>query len=356
MIGIVLIIEPEYAPYLENYIRILEEEEKEFEVLYWKRFGENTQYPYKTIAYEQISSLNDTKMKKMRCFIGYKRFLKKQIKKYKKLIVLTTLPGMIMYQELLKYYKGNYIYDIRDYTYENIIGFKFFQKKIIENSAFTTISSPEFKKFLPKSNKYKVFNNFTIQEVKEGQDINVVSHNSNETIKIVFLGAVRHFEIDSKLINKLGNDTRYEIFFHGYGRDYERLKKYSEKYQNVYVTGKYLKKDKSKLLNKATIINGYYSEQDIENKYALSNKYYDSLFYKKPMWANPKVYVGRRSIENNLGISISLEDIEFNNRLFDELNNFDYDKFNKGILLETNKVLLENERLETSIRQFINNN
>ena len=44
LIGIVLIIDPEYAPYLENYTRLIEESNLDYEVVFWKRFDGEINY------------------------------------------------------------------------------------------------------------------------------------------------------------------------------------------------------------------------------------------------------------------------------------------------------------------------
>jgi hypothetical protein len=85
---------------------------------------------------------------------------------------------------------------------------------------------------------------------------------------------------------------------------YDKLKDFiSDKYNNVIITGYYSDEEKKDFYNRCDIINNYYSS-DYINKYAISNKFYDSLVYKIPIWGNPNVYLGQTIKQNGLGIAL----------------------------------------------------
>src|SRR5699024_9521129 len=101
----------------------------------------------------------------------------------------------------------------------------FFIKKIVENSDFTTISSEGYKKFLPPNNYVTIhsLNNKILKDAKPRKQLK----NKDKPINICFIGYVRFFDIDKKLIDILGNDPRYVIQFFGEGS--QHLKEYAEK-------------------------------------------------------------------------------------------------------------------------------
>lgn len=352
MIGIVFLLNIEYAPFLNKYTAELEKNGQKFEVISWKRLDSKYTIPWKHITYEKRSNLGDSKFKKGIDFYGFRRFLINILreKKYEKLIILTTLSGMLIWDYLLKNYKGKFILDIRDYTFENFKPFKFIESKLIDSSYFTAISSPGYKNFLPKSSKFIISHNIILDELKSSK---LQTLNDSDRINIVFLGAVRHFEIKKEIVNLFGNDNRFNIYFHGNGVAYERLLHYcNDKFDNVFLTGKYDRIDKAKLIENATIINSYYGSENYANMYALSNKYYDSLIYKKPLWANPKLYIGKRAIDRGIGIDLELNN-DAPNRLIGLLNNFNWEDFYDDCDKELKKVLDEDKLFVDKLNDFI---
>lgn len=353
MIGIVFLLNIEYAPFLEKYTRELEIGGIKYEIITWDRLESNHKTNWNQISYKKKSNLNDSKIKKMFSFWGFRRFLLRtlRLKKYEKLIILTTLTGMLIGDYLIKEYNGKFIFDIRDYTFENNSLFKFFESKLINASKFTAISSEGFKGFLPNSNKYILSHNILKDEIISSAKFNKV--NKSGKINISFIGAVRHFDNDKKVVDIFGRDNRFDVYFHGYGVTYNRLKNYCDsKFNNLYLTGKYDRKDKMKLLENSTVINSYYSSEVYANKFAMPNKYYDTLIYRIPLWANPKVYVGQRAIEKGIGINVILND-EAPDKICSIFNNFNWAEFNENCEKELGVVLREDQIFIQKVKEFI---
>lgn len=354
MTGIIFLLNLEYAPFIKKYTAELEAKGEKFEVIFWERLESDFSTPWKTILYKKRGNLGDNKIIKLITFMGFRRFLLKKLKqkKYEKLIVLTTLTGMLIGDYLVKNYKGKFIFDIRDYTFEKNFIFKLLEKVVIKASCFTAISSEAFKEFLPKDNKYVLSHNIILDEVSVGNEF--MTNKNIEEINLTFIGAVRHYDIDKKVVDTFGNDVRYKVFFHGYGVSYNDLNNYCKKqYNNVFFTGKYDRKDKTKLLQNTTVINSYYSSDNYANKYALPNKYYDALIYHIPLWANPDVYVGKRAIECGVGINVKLNN-EAPNNMYSILKSIDWEEFYKRCSLELKRILDEDKDFVNKLHNFIN--
>ncbi|WP_162607673.1 glycosyltransferase family 4 protein [Massilimicrobiota timonensis] len=254
---------------------------------------------------------------------------------------------MIIARDLITSYKDKFIFDIRDYTYENSLIFKHIEKRIVNASRAVMISSNGFKKFLPQSDKYVLCHNFLKEEMNECYHFD--KKEMGQKLQITFLGAVRHYTLDKKIVDCLEKDQRFQIVYHGYGATYDKLKEYVQN-KNVIMTGKYDRKDKELLLDKADIINSFYDDSQIANKYAISNKFYDSIIYKIPLWANPKTYIGKKSIELGIGLNSYLDA----DKLYDEYMNLDKYVFEKNCNRVLNQVLLDEEKFYDIMEKFVN--
>jgi len=352
VVGIIFTLNIEYAPFLNKYTDILIKEGIEFEVIYWERLETDITCEWPSIVYKKRGKLGDSKIIKLISFFKYRLFLIKTLKnkKYDKLIVLTTLAGMIIFDLLLFKFRDRYIFDIRDYTFEKNYLFRFLENFIIKNSRFTAISSNGFKEFLPKSDKYIVSHNIILDEIENVSKRNI---QNMPIFNLVFIGAVRHLKIDIQLIDLFGNDDRFKIYFHGYGIGYDNLNKYvGSNFTNVFLTGKYNRKDKPKLLKNASVILSYYSKDNYANLFALPNKYYDALIYNIPLWANPEVYVGKRAIKAGVGIDILL-DSSSPERIYNYLIQLNYKKFKVNCRNELKNILNEDVFFINGVNKFI---
>ncbi|MEH6955597.1 hypothetical protein [Neobacillus drentensis] len=311
MVAVIFIGNMTFCPYAERYIEILEDNNCDYEVLYWNRSNTETDMPSNYISYNVQSNLNRNKVKKVKDFYGYYMWLKNVMKekKYDRLILLSTLSGFIVLPQLLKRYKKRYIFDIRDYSYENNKFYYLIEEKIIKNSDFTSISSMEFKKFLPPSNDYVITHNFNPNEIKELYKFKKKS--VGDVLNFVWIGSVRYFEYQKIILDSLGNDRRFKVFYHGTGPQLQEYKEYVEKqnYSNVYFTGKYNNVDKADLLKHADIINNAYGKKnDIAIKHAVSNKYYDGIIYGIPQIVEIDSFKEKLLKDNNLGLPIDNND------------------------------------------------
>ncbi len=351
MIGIIFLLNLEYAPYLTRYTDIFDASNTKYEIITWNRLPETTK-ELNLVTYSKPAALGDSKIKKLADFYSYRRFLIDTINKnnYDKLILLTTLTGIMLMPFIKKKYRNRYILDIRDYTFENYSIYRWIEKSLIEGSRYTMISSPGFKTFLPKNFNYMTVHNIIPKEM----DYTQTCTSCDDKIRIVFIGAVRYFDTDKKIVDAFGNDERFEIYYHGYGVTYEKLKTYVEgKYNNIFVTGKYDRNDKPKLMRNATVINGYYDEHLTLNQQLVSNKYYDALIYKVPFWGNPNTYVGKISIEQGFGLNVVL-DADVKDNLYNELMHMNRNVFIQSCERNLKLVLEEDRAFQKGVLNFIN--
>lgn len=356
MIGIIFIGDLKYCPYLNRYTESLESSNTKYEVLYWNREGSNKMFPENYIGYVKKSRLNKSIYHKIFDFIGYKLWLNIKLKrtKYDKLIVLSTLSGIISFEFLVNKYKDKYIFDIRDYSYEHNRIFYLIEKKIIENSYFTCISSEGFKNFLPQDYTYLSVHNFNVKDIHSIENFSKKS--KGQKLNLVWMGAVRYFSHQKKIIDKLKNDPRFNLIYHGSGADLDEYVKYcnDKKVKNIVFTGEYSNVQKHNLIAGADIINNSYMTSKImEVKYAISNKYYDGIIYKVPQLVEEDTYKATKVKTNGLGVAIDPDDNDFADKLYNYYFSIDEKAFNSSCDKELSKLLSEDYTYESSILKFI---
>lgn len=355
MVGLIFIGNIEYCPYIETYKKKLEEKKIPYEVLFWKREEFRTKYPdnYNIFNYPQKNNLSFKK--KCLGFLKYRKWLKDVIikKNYNKLILLSTLSGMLISDYLLFHYRKKYILDIRDYSYEDIKPFSCVESKLIDKAYMTVISSYGFKIFLPKDREYILGQNFLLNE--RNIDVKTVKERRN-IYTVTWLGAIRYFEHQIKILDYIGNDNRFVIEYHGIGPDYERLFAYCKKkaFTNVYLTGKYYSDEKAQLLINADILlNHYDMKKGKEVKYALSNKFYDGILFNIPQLVESGSYKSRLVQKLKVGLTLEIEDGRFADKLYHYLNTLDTKTFTARCRRYEQKIIKANKNFEKKVERFL---
>ena len=130
------------------------------------------------------------------------------------IIVLHSTPGVLLYDKLVLNYRGNYILDYRDLTYENFWLYNKVIHSLVNNSAATFVSSDAYRPFLPDSSKIYTSHNIT-KESLAVRDFRKSEPRIVKPIRIRFWGLVDMSYINIAIIEKLANDSRYELHYHG---------------------------------------------------------------------------------------------------------------------------------------------
>lgn len=353
MIALVFCGDLKYCPYINRYIERLENAHVEYKVYFWNRSKFELQLSDRYVYYDLGSELTGGKVHKLLDFIKFRKWLIRQLKKnhHEKIIALSTLTGVFLGDFLYKK-KGNYIFDIRDYSYEHIKPFFAMEKKVIENSAFTAISSAGFKAFLP-DHGYIIAHNFNRNDIIDGAKFK----KAKDKINFVWNGVVRYFAFQRYYLDALKNDPRYNIVFHGDGPELNMYKEYCAEngIRNITFTGAYNNADKEELLKEAHILNncyGYTQNAGNKLKYAVSNRFYDGMIYHIPQLVEPEGY--KPAWANTAGIGVALPpDAGFADKLYEYYQKIDARSFDLACNVELQRVIDEDNRYVEMIDKFI---
>ena len=351
MISIIFCGDIKYCPYLSRYTSRLDDAEAEYEVLFWNRgsFELDVKHNYK--FYDSPSAEDLSKPQKLIAFLGFRKWLKKQLKNSKPdgIIFLSTLSGVLLW-DVAKKHRGKYIFDIRDYSYENIGFFKKTEEQIINESYFTAISSKGFKAFLPE-NDYVIAHNFNRNDIV--QPFSFVKQ--QEPYQIVWNGTVRFFDYQKQYLDVFKNDSRFLMVYHGAGTDLEKYKKYCSDHgiMNVRFTGAYDNKDKMMLVREAAFLNNCYGGRDgDELKYAISNRFYDGIVYHIPQIVESGGYKEEETKRLGVGIGV-VPSADLPDKMYQYYQTLNEKKFNKSCDDALTEIIAEDDKYIKQIDKFV---
>lgn len=353
MIGIVFINDIGHSPYIAKYIDSITEAGLDYEVISWDREPHKGRtYPENYKIFKLFSLEEKHPINKIIDFIRFGRFANKKVKekRYDKLIILTSLTGIILYRTLKKSYRQKYIFDYRDASYEFLPLFKKMIAKLVTNSYFTCVSSRGFLEILPPADNYVVVHNFQYGDLRYKEAACTLSR--QEPIHVNYIGYVRGYYL-LKMIDLFARDKRFVLNFHGGGEHLNITREHASGIDNIHFTGEYRGNEKHRFIKQADLICYNYESSFINDK-ALANKYYDALIFKKPLLGNSQTYSGRLISQNGLGISLDLDDPLYTQKIYDFYMNFSCAEFNRNAERVLAEVLEEDQLYMEKIREFIN--
>lgn len=325
-----------YMPYMHFYIKQLKKNNCDISILYWDRDGKlDTKIPEGVIGYKFNSYVEDSfpLICKIHSFIKYRKFAKKILREHKfdKLIILHSTPGIVLFDILKKSYHDEYILDYRDFTYETIKFYRYLIHQLVLNSQATFVSSDGYRKYLPKSNKIYTSHNLLIDSLYN-RNIRRSKSRDIKPIRIRFWGFLRGKEINTNIVDALGNDMRFELHYHGREQEQGRnLRKYCKEkgLRNIYFHGAYKPEDRYQFASETDLLHNMY-ENDAKTMNAMGNKYYDGLIFYIPQLCNEGSYMGNQVKEHEIGITLTSDDKNFNDEVYRYYHSIDWFEFEKN--------------------------
>lgn len=345
------------TPYSKAYEQAIKDANCDYDILFWDRF---TNAPLEKrgneYIFHRICTLGGNRIKKIWPFYLFRKQVISIIKKsaYDKIIVLNTMPGfLIIHDVLLEKYKNKFILDIRDYTYEKYRFYYQTVRKLIESSYFTAISSPGFRKFLKDSPKLVI--NHNIGNCKSQHEI--AENLKKEKIVIGFIGLVRFFDVNQRLIDSLANNPRFQLRYIGEEAKGCNLRAYCDrkKYNNVIFWGKFQNNDKNKLYEGVDIINSVYGNATLEVQTALPNRLYDCLLLKKPILVTNNTYLAKIVKQYGVGLILDPND-SYADKIAEYVEQFNPQEFNDNATQLLEVVEREQCCYYSRIKDFIESN
>lgn len=287
------------------YTRFYEKNGIDYDIIYIDRYGIDEQTGAKQVFKFRLDNMN-SRFGKLSGFIKFRSFVKRKVKEnsYDLLITWQSTTAYILSDFLLRKYKKKYIVNIRDYIAENNPLFKCLLSRLVDKSAFTTISSDGFLEFLPAGKYIKV------NSINEDlfADIKVHTRVPRIPYKIGFVGNCRYFKESFRLIDALANDKRFELWY--CGTNSAVIKEYAVKnnIENVYTLDSFAPEETVQLMSRFDIINSAFGSDAFDNRTLMPIRLYTAAAMNLPVLASNNTKVGSVISEYNIGFVVKSYD------------------------------------------------
>lgn len=339
------------VPYSLNYTDILKDNEIDYNIIYWNRNKNSELYRRGNEFFFNVEcKTGGRKIRKFHKMLKYAITIRKlaKLSQYTHVIVLSTIPGIFLFDILLKKYKKRYIFDIRDYTHEKNCLYYMLEKKIILNSKFTTISSKGFEVFLPETSYVVTHNISNVEDsISRANEIK-----SKDKYVIGFVGNVRYATENIKLIEWFSEDEKFNIEYWGNTtNDFKLMKQFES--TKVKFHGAYKNSDKRKIYEKIDFINAIYGSEGLEVTTAIPNRLYDAVIFKKPIITSKYTYLGQIVEDYDLGIVVDIYNEDVRSIIEAYAREFDADFFTEKCNTYLAEVSEEQVAFIDKIKKFL---
>ena len=309
------------------YTNILKERGIEYDIVYMDKYGDDEYFECKhKYRFVNVVKHDLPKFVKAALYMRFRGYAKRILNKenYDFVIVWNDVAIFMFSYYLARKYKGKYCLNVRDNEKYDKKWTKFRYKKAFSNSAFNTISSLGYKVFLPDGVDYIPVHSFNSTAL-EGMKVHDGIRKEGEPIRIGFIGYIRFFERNQKLLDVFKNDPRFIICF--YGKKANELKRYAEEngITNVDFHDSFPVEDTKIYLEKIDIINNLYGNETVNLRKAISIKFYHALYSRIPILVSNNTYQSETAQKAGIGFEISEINEETKENLYKWYRNLDFD-------------------------------
>ncbi len=346
-----------YMPYLNLYLDTLNREKNDIHLVYWNRDLKDedlsrlegiTLHEFRRYQEDDVNKLS-----KITSFIAFKNFAEGVLEEsFDFVITLHSLCSVLLSDIIVKQYKNKYIFDYRDYTYENISAYKKKIDLLVKNSYKTFVSSDAFREYLPKeTDKVLTSCNFSKKDLAENAEFADIKKGA--TLRISYWGLIRNEKINIEIIKKLANDSRFSLHYHGREQAVaKKLRAYAKEngINNVFFYGEYNPEDKKKFVSQTDIIHNVFDDKAM--CYAVSNKFYDGVIYRKPLLCFADSYMGKMSTESKVGWAINPYDDDFADRIYELYFTMDKCSYERSCSAMVEKAVENNRVIEETLLEI----
>lgn len=346
-----------HAPFLKFYENLFQKaEDIEYDVIYLDRHPElNEPNDEHHIPISWVGKDDHNVISKVLTSIAYPFKARKVLKSknYDFVFALTTMPGVFLANYLIRNYTDKYLIDIRDYTKEHIRGYYNTEKRVVQNAAINVISSPDYTEFLPEA-EYHVCHNLNIPDVETGME--EFKKSPSDKIVIAYVGNIQYVDYCLRLIKLVEMDDRFEFHFYGPEGGSLEVTSHVNNLNNprISMKGRFKPEEKKTIFSQSDLIfNCYGNDNDIV-KYAISNKYYDAAYYRRPLIVSPNTTMSR--LAGEFAFPIDLKKAEGLDELYCWYKKVNANLFEQYCSSVVRSAKEDNSRLENLIINTLNEN
>ena len=337
-------------PYIRFYEEALQKQGHSYDIILWKRSGQSANL---LNGFEFSGKDHSSKLGKILPFLQWRKFALNILNRnhYDRLIILTTMPGVLLADQLLGKYKGKYWFDIRDFTYENI---PFYKKKVadlVHSSWATSISSPAFQSFLPESPRICQTHNISNENAAAERCTLDVTH---RPMKIGYVGGIQFKEQNLMLLQQFANNPDFILKYAGkphLGCDFQPFCQ-ENGIKNVEFLPAFTNDQKPEIYRDVQLIHSIYGSHNQVVRLLLPNRLYDCVLLKKPILVSKGTYLAKVVAQYNLGIAVDPATDDVAQEIKNYLKHFDHQAFDAGCEAFLATVAREKAAYDEALEQF----
>lgn len=291
----------------------------EIHVLTWDRAGEfdlqNEPHDKWIWHVYKYSAAYGNKMQKLRGMFGYRSFCSEKVAALHPEVVIASHWNNLLMLPRLDYKSQMLIYENLDAPTGPMLSRRILN--CIEHhymkGALTVHASRFYTSIYPS--KYDQI----VLENKPTIDVVSSDYSPKTPLHIAYLGNMRYLSILKNLADAVRGDLRFKLSFHGGGPDFMSLKKYVSGVPNIHMTGSYQYDDIATLYNDTDIIWAAYPNKDYNVRYAISNKFHESLAYQIPAIYAENTCLGEYVESSGLGFQVNPYSVGSITQLLDKI-------------------------------------
>lgn len=202
----------------------------------------------------------------------------------------------------------------------------------MKSAALTVHASRFYTQIYPREYRQLVLENKPVIATEP------VDYTPSMPLRIAYLGNVRYLDILKNLADAVRGDDRFVLYYHGGGPDYAMLREYTASSSNIHMTGPYRYGDIERLYRQTDIIWAAYPNRDFNVRYAISNKFHESMAYAIPAIYADNTCLGRYVEQQGTGYQVN------------PYNVMDIKKLLDGIVCDMSGLRVRHEALKAKYR------
>ncbi|MEZ9852157.1 glycosyltransferase [Vibrio breoganii] len=299
---------------LANYVKSKDDVFR-LEVCAWDRSNGKTDKTHSPGVYSSDIGYGN-KLKKLIHLFGFALHFRDLIIKDSPDIIVCRYWDMFFLASLVSPKGVSIYYDVCDMPSNTLI--RYIEKLCIKRADRIFLASRFFEPFYKHESIILFENKPDLSMISPVLNRTEYSNDLSTPIRIAFIGKVRYFEVMKNLLvaSNLNDSQSIVVNIYGDGPDEQRLKDFCKDkgFTNVSFFGAYDYADITKFYTVNDIIWAAYDSDKFNVKHAISNKYFESLFFGKPAIYSKETQLGSMVKKDNIGFVVnesSIDDIGF---------------------------------------------
>lgn len=337
------------------YTDVLKRQGVEYDIVYMDKYDEDEPFECAhKYRYVNVIDHDWSRRKKQLTYMKFWRYATKILnrEKYDFVIVWNDVAIFMFADYLPLKYKGKYCLNVRDDMYYSRPLFAWRYKRAFKRAAFCTTSSLGYLQFLPKDIDYVPIHSFNLS-VLNGMQVHDRLRTEEEPIRIGFIGYVRFFEINKRLMKVFANDPRFEL--HYYGKKADVLRDFAEKegiHNTAFHDGFPVEQTKD-FLEKIDVINNLYGNGTVNLRTAVSIKFFHALYARLPILVCRNTYTGALAKEVGVGFEVAKIDENMKEEFYKWYRGLDFATVDRQCQAHLDRASRENEQFEELLCSYL---